>query len=166
MIKVKFIIWTIFLSLVCLSCFAQDKKNAIVLETAGKSFGYFDISYERYISERFHLGGGIGMSGKSNLYYNGGMFTRRNITIPLYGAYAFGQKKHHFISEFGTSVRLFTGPNSTLNLDGQFLFVSFGYEYKGEKYIFRAPVYLTYVGSNEFFPPVMPWFGLSFGRLF
>ena len=166
MIKVKFIIWSFLLSVICLNCFSQYKKNAIISELAGKSFGYFDISYERYLSERFHFGGGIGLSGRDHLYYNGGMFTRTNFTIPLYGAYAFGQKKHHAISELGTTIRGYTGPNGSLNLDGQFLFISFGYEYKGEKFIFRAPVYLAYVGSNEFFPPVMPWFGLSFGRLF
>jgi len=166
MIKVKIIIWTIFLSVVCLNCFSQDKKNAVVLELAGKSFGYFDISYERYLSDRLHFGGGIGISGRSQLYYNGGMFNRTNFTIPLYGAYAFGQRKHHVISEFGISLQGFTGPNGTVSLDGQYLFISVGYEYKGEKFIFRAPVYLAYVGSNEFFPPVMPWFGLSFGRLF
>jgi hypothetical protein len=164
--KVKFIIWTILLSVVCLNCFSQYKKNAIVLELAGKSFGYFDISYERYLSERFHFGGGIGMAGRSQLYYDGGMFHRYNFRTPLYGAYTFGQRKHHLISEFGTSISWFTGPNGTVNFDGQFLFISFGYEYKGEKFVFRAPVYLAYVGSNNFMPPVMPWFGLSFGKLF
>jgi len=163
MIKGKFIVWTFLLSVICLNSFSQYKKNAIVLELAGKSFGYFDISYERYLSQKFHIGGGIGMSGRSQLYYNGGMFNRYNFRIPLYGAYTFGQRKHHLISEFGTSLRVLTGPNGTVSLDGQFLFISFGYEYKGEKFIFRAPVYLAYVGSTNFLPPVVPWFGLSFG---
>jgi hypothetical protein len=164
--KVKLIIWPLLLSVICLDSFSQYKKNAIVLELAGKSFGYFDISYERYFYERFHFGGGIGISKKDHLYYDGGMFTRYNFTIPLYGAYSFGQKKHHAISEFGTTIRGYTAPNGSVSIDDQFLFISIGYEFKGEKFIFRAPVYLAYIGRNEFFTSVVPWFGLSFGRLF
>jgi len=166
MIKVKFIFWLFLLSVICHNCYSQYKKNAIVFELAGKSAAYFDISYERYLSERFHFGGGIGMSNKSQLYYNGGMFTRHNFTIPLYCAYAYGKKKHHFMSEFGTILTGFTGPNGSVNFDDQYIFISFGYECKGEKYIFQAPVYLAYVGRNSFFSPVVPSFGLSFGRLF
>jgi hypothetical protein len=163
--KIKLIIWSLLLSVACLNCFSQYRKNAIVLELAGKSFGFFDISYERSLSRKFHIGGGIGMSRKYHLYYDGGMFTRHNLRFPLYCGYAIGQKKHHAIAEIGTTIRVFTGPEDPFTFDGQDLFISAGYEYKGEKFFFRAPVYLVRMGSNEL-SVFVPWFGLSLGTQF
>jgi hypothetical protein len=166
MTKVKLIFCTLLLLGIGSNCFSQYRKNAIVLELAGKSYGYFGVSYERYLTEKIHIGGGIGMSGRPRLYYAEGWFTCYEFTIPLYGAYAFGHRKHHAISEFGTTIRGSTGPNGSTNFDEPFVFISCGYEYKGERFFFRAPLYLTYIGRNEFFPTVVPWLGLSFGMLF
>jgi hypothetical protein len=145
---------------------SQYKKNAVVFEVLGKSCYYFDISYERNVTERIHIGSGIGFSGIYHLYYSGGDFHEVNFSIPIYGAYSFGQKKHHLISEIGTSILGNTTPYSFLSLSDVTPFISVGYEYKGEHYVFRVPVYFAYIGRNEFFPSVMPWIGVSFGRLF
>jgi len=64
-LKTKFIIWVFVFSAVCLNGFSQYKKNAVVLELAGKAFSFYDISYERYLSERLHLGAGVGLEGAS-----------------------------------------------------------------------------------------------------
>ena len=154
------------LPLICLNSYPQYKKNAVVIELLGKSSYYFDISYERNLSERIHIGGGIGTSGIDHLDFNGGTFNRLNFSIPLYGAYSFGQKRHRIISEIGASIFGNTTPDSFLSFSDVTPFIWIGYEYKGEHYVFRVPVYFAYIGRNEFFPSVMPWLGVSFGRLF
>jgi len=164
--KSKLIPLFLLLSAICLSGFSQYKKNAVVFEVLGKSYYYFDISYERNVTERMHIGSGIGFAGIHHLYYSGGDFHEVNFSIPIYVAYSFGQKKHRLISEIGTSIWGNTTPHSFLSLSDVIPFISAGYEYKGEKYVFRVPVYFAYVGKNEFFSSVMPWIGVSFGRLF
>jgi Protein of unknown function (DUF3187). len=146
--------------------FSQYKKNAFVFEVLGKSCYYFDISYERNVTERIHIGSGIGLAGIHHLYYIGGDFHKVSYSIPIYVAYSFGQKKHRLISEIGMSILGNTTPYSLLSFSDVTPFISAGYEYKGEHYVFRVPVYFAYVGRNEFFPSVMPWIGVSFGRLF
>jgi len=145
---------------------SQYKKNAVVFEVLGKSFYYFDISYERNVTERIHIGSGIGLAEINHLYYIGGDFHKVNYSIPIYVAYSFGQKKHRLISEIGVSVLGNTTPYSILSFSDVTPFISAGYEYKGEHYVFRVPVYFAYIGRNEFFPSVMPWIGVSLGRLF
>jgi hypothetical protein len=39
---VKFILWVVVFSAVCLNGFSQNKKNAVVLELAGKAFSYYE----------------------------------------------------------------------------------------------------------------------------
>ena len=164
--KRKLIPWFLLLSLICQEWFFQYKKNAVILEVLGKSCYYFDISYERNVTERIHIGTGIGLGGIYHLYYNGGDFHEVNFSIPIYGAYSFGQKKHRLITEIGMSILGNTTPYSLLSFSDVTPFISAGYEYKGEHYVFRVPVYFAYIGRNEFFPSVMPWIGVSFGRLF
>jgi hypothetical protein len=43
---IKLIIWTAMYSVVCLNSYSQYKKNAVVLDLAGKSVYYFDITYK------------------------------------------------------------------------------------------------------------------------
>lgn len=160
---IKLIVLTAICLVICLNSYSQYKKNVVVLDLAGKSFYYFDISYERYLSEQFHLGAGAGLAGISSLYINQNEIVKEfKIRFPIYGAYAFGKKKHHVLSEYG------------LTLDGSFSsyrslisdlwpFISLGYEFKGDNIIFRVPVYLAYIGENEWFPAIVPWVGFSIG---
>jgi hypothetical protein len=160
---IKLIIWTITYSVICLNSFAQYKKNVVVLDLAGKSFYYFDISYERYLSEKFHFGAGVGLAGISTLYINPDeQFNEYNIRFPIYGAYALGKKKHHVISELGMTIDGIFSSSETY-ISSLWPFLSIGYEFKGDKIVIRIPVYLGYIGENEWYPKVMPWAGLSFG---
>jgi hypothetical protein len=147
--------------------YAQYKKNAVLGEVAGKSFSFFGVEYQRYLTQKFHVGSGIGIGSKDYLVYGDGTaYARYNFSIPLYVAYAYGIKKHHAISELGISIRGVTGSGKHTNINESFPFLSLGYEYKSDRFIFKVPVYLIYVGRNEFFPSVMPWLGISFGVLF
>lgn len=157
------LIWTFVFSMLCLNSFPQYKKNAVVVDLAGKSFYYFDVSYERYLSEKFHIGAGAGLAGISTLYRNPDeMANEYNIRFPLYGAYALGKRKHHVISELGLTIDcIFSSFGNYISALWPFL--SIGYEFKGDKIIIRVPVYLGYIGKNEWYPSVMPWTGLSIG---
>jgi hypothetical protein len=164
-VKLYFIL--ILFSLYSINCNSQEKKNAVVLELLGKSMYYFDISYERSLFEKFYLGAGFGMSGISTLYISSTeSFHELNFSIPLYGGLNFGKNKNHLISEFGVTLMGQTNPDGKALITDQFPFISVGYERKWTNYFLRVPVYLGYIGSNEFFPAIMPWIGLSFGRLF
>jgi hypothetical protein len=160
---IKLILVTAICSAVSLNSYSQYKKNAVVLDLAGKSFYYFDITYERYLSEKFHLGAGAGLAGISTLYKNSDEKAMEfNIRFPIYGAYALGKKKHHIISEFGLTIdALFCSFGSSIS--SLWPFISIGYEFKGDNMIIRIPVYLGYIGKNEWYPSVMPWAGLSIG---
>ena len=159
---IKFIIWIVVFSAVCLNGFSQNKKNAVVLELAGKAFSYYDVSYERYLLEKFHLGIGVGMEGISKGYSQSGDHTDFDFRFPIYGAYTFGKKKHHVMTEIGVTFEehWHTGIGVYTDL---WPFISGGYEYRGSKVIIRVPIYLVYVGPNEWWPSVLPWAGLSIG---
>lgn len=162
----KFIALVSLLFAVGLNGFSQYKKNIIVLELAGKSYYYFDLCYERFFSEKLHFGLGAGMGEISTLYLSPDeQVYEYNLSFPIYGGYTFGQGKHRLNTELGVSIfgEFFPGEDPILE---PMPFISGGYELRGAKFIFRIPVYLTYVGVNEFFPAVMPWAGLSIGRLF
>jgi hypothetical protein len=159
----RIIILTAVYSVTCLNCYSQYKKNAVVLDLAGKTVYYFDISYERYLSERFHLGAGAGLAGISTLYKsNSEKATELNVRFPIYLGYNWGKKKNHLTSELGLTIdsNLCSFGSYILNL---WPFISLGYEFKSDNIIIRVPVYLGYVGKNEFFPAIMPWAGLSIG---
>jgi hypothetical protein len=72
------------------------------MDLGGKSVHYIDISYERYLSEKFHLGAGAGLADISTLYkYPDKKATEFNIRFPVYSASTLGRKNHHAITYFG-----------------------------------------------------------------
>ncbi len=158
----KFSLWIVVSFLFCCNGFSQTKKNAVVLEFAGKSFSYYDISYERYLCEKFRLGIGIGLEGMSKLYSQSGVHSEFDLRFPVYGALILGKKKHHMITEIGVTFEEDWGIGIGTYTD-LWSFISGGYEYIGSKFIFRLPIYLVYVGPNEWWPSVLPWAGLSIG---
>jgi hypothetical protein len=157
-----FNLWVVVFASVCLNGFSQYKKNAVVLELGGKAFSYYDVSYERYLLEKFHLGIGVGMEGISKGYSQSGDHTDFDFRFPIYGAYTFGKKRHHILTEIGVTFEehWHTGIGIITDL---WPFISGGYEFRESKIIFRAPIYLVYLGPNEFFPTISPWVGLSIG---
>jgi hypothetical protein len=157
------IIWITVFSAICLNGFSQYKKNAVVLELAGKSYYYFDLSYERILSEKFHIGGGAGLGNIYSLFiWQYGKVLEYNFRFPIYGAYAFGREKHHAITEFGVTIQdeCYSMGSSDINFRP---FIAFGYELKGSNIIFRVTGYLFYVDKNESSPAFMPWGGVSIG---
>ena len=155
-----------FLMLFSLKSFSQEKKNAVTLEVLGKSIFFFDINYGRYLTEKFQVGAGLGMAGVSKITFIDETVTRFDFRIPIYGSYAFSTKRHHLVSELGIIMGGYTDSITGVNIDGVVPFISLGYEVKGENYVFRVPVYLFYAGENELIGRVVPWVGVSLGRLF
>ena len=169
--KLMVLFWCIALITICFNGLCQYKKNAIVLELLGKSVIPFDLSYERYFSERFLIGGGIGMPTKTKFQdispVGNGTLTPNFYTfdVPVYCGYSFGQKKHHLNSELGIAFVLST-ENKHANLLGTLPFISLGYEFKGENYVFSIPVYFALRDAYNDSRQIVPWIGLSLGRLF
>lgn len=155
-----------FLMLISPKIYSQEKKNAVSLEVLGKSLLVFDVNYGRYLSEKFQLGVGLGLSGVNKVTYIDETVTNFDFGVPIFGSYAFSTKKHHVVSEFG--ILLYGAANSKAGVKMEEVapFVSIGYEVKGENYVFRLPLYFFYVGENDFFPAVIPWVGVSVGSLF
>ena len=159
----KFILCIAMLTVICLNSFAQYKKNAVILDLAGKSLYYFDISYERYLVENFHLGAGAGLAGISYMYINEAeKELDLNLRFPIYCGYSIGKKRHYGIAETGITldcINCFSGSSDV----SVWPFISVGYEYRGSKIIIRVPVYAIYVGPNAWWPSVWPWAGVSIG---
>jgi hypothetical protein len=161
--SINLLIWTAMFSVTCLNCHSQYKKNTVVLDLAGKSLYYFDISYERYLTEKLHFGAGAGLGNIYTGYKHPDEKHRDfELRFPVYGAYALGKKRHHAITELGVMIEddFSTDWKSLLRF---WPFISIGYEFKGSNIIIRIPVYLGYVGPNLWWPAILPWAGLSIG---
>lgn len=152
--------------LIVIKGYSQEKKNAVTLEVLGKSLFIFDVNYGRYLTEKLQVGVGLGLAGVNKITYVDGTATNFDFNIPIYGSYAFSTKRRHLVSEFGAIMGGSTNSKSGTIINGVAPFVSIGYEVKGENYVFRVPVYLFYAGDNDFFSTVIPWVGVSLGRLF
>ncbi len=179
--KLKILFWCIALITICLNGFTQYKKNAVVLELAGKS-PPVSVCYQRFFSERFNIGAGIGMSMEGSSLQKFGDFYRKriNFNAPVYFGYSFGQKKSRLSSASGITFclrwvdqSLLSGKTKKFELLDSAPFFSLGYEYRGEKYFFNIPVYLLrlkieewseeFVGTRHI---MAPYIGVRIGRMF
>ncbi|MCB0706613.1 MAG: hypothetical protein KDC34_14965 [Saprospiraceae bacterium] len=141
-----------------------DKPNVLSLEFFGKSAYYFDLNYSRKLTDHFQVGAGVGFHQSRIIRDSEGDYRIFDLSLPIFGTLVVGEGHHHMISEFGTTLGLHFGGFSPRNgFSGLTPFFSVGYEYEGEKFLFRFPLYLAFIGESEFLRPVMPWLGISVG---
>ncbi|MCB0706611.1 MAG: hypothetical protein KDC34_14955 [Saprospiraceae bacterium] len=141
--------------------------NVVTLELLGKSLIIFDVSYSRKLTDHIQLGMGLGFQDRSTLTTISGDYKVTDLNVPIFGTYIFGQKKHHAISELGVRLSFTVSKFKESNYWNRPIpFVSFGYEFEGEHFVFRVPIYLAFVGKSELTSTFMPWAGLSFGYPF
>jgi hypothetical protein len=155
----------ILFTILGVNIYSQEKKNVITAELLGKSLTVFDVSYARYLSERFQVGAGIGLENARKVGYDTETYMTYLFNFPIYGAYAWGTDKNHAISEFGVNIRAGSNFHGETGFSRPLPFISLGYEHKGDNFIFRIPVYAFYMGRDEIIP-LMPWLGISVGRRF
>jgi len=159
---------------------STPKQNALSVELLGKSFVWFSITNERYLyQDKIGLGTGLGFSrysrnsstqvtaGQSERGWRTNLF----MSIPVYGFLSLGKGKHRAYIPMG--VNFFCEMNRASYPSGNSLtvdvipipHVGFGYAYQKERWFFRVPVYLMYIGQEpgQQFPPVIPWAGIVWG---
>jgi hypothetical protein len=162
----KLILLSAFLSSVLINSYSQEKKNAIILELAGKSDYYFDLCYERSFYGKFHLGIGAGMGNINTLYISPEESGKEyELRFPVYGGYSFLKKKHRIITQLGGSL-FYDYPTTGSSTSEFFPFVTAGYEFRGFSLILRAQIYLFFVGSYEEYSDFFPFAGISIGLPF
>ena len=152
---------------------ALDRPNSITVELLGKSFITSDVTYERRLTDRLSAGAGLGISAISRVIfvYDGTTYSTIDISVPVsfYGVVTLAGDRHRLIAPLGGVLFTeFAMHRYRRYITGNFVpFIGLGYELRGERFAFRVPVYLAYLGEwYELLPSFMPWAGISFGVMF
>lgn len=149
-----------------------DRPNAISAELLGRGYSY-SIAYDRLVSNQ--LGLGLGFS----YYVSSGLgITHTDYVFPIYANYYLSTDSQRFFLTGGISL-LYESRSSTLSFSSTTLsssdttsFFNFGggYESRSESgFLFRATAYLLFGSGVKYFfsgKSLMPWIGLSFGKVF
>jgi len=156
-------------------------KHSINIELLGKGFWFGNISYEYTIKQKFVLGTGIGFmgysTGKSNRMHDGisetGDYTYLNLTFPLYAMYKiWADKKHHLLITAGATPIILSSYHNfpseeTKNYEFHLPPVAgIGYEFNPGTFFYRINIYAQYLGESAWYPTIVPWAGIGFGRNF
>ncbi len=160
----------------------ENTPAILNIELLGKSVVFLNATYEHNFNR--NIGIGIGLSftmaqsgtitrevnyQTPDQYTEDGKYIDLAGTIPIYLITKQGKGKHRLIQQIGvtTMISLFHNryPSGTEihNETKVIPFASIGYEYEGERVVFRLPIYIGYIGDEGFFPAVVPWVGVSLG---
>ena len=167
---------TLFIIVTLYSSFApaQEKNSSLHLELLGKSIWFGSVTYEREFNP--HLSYGFGLGYKS--FYTGGYSSSNGegtyydlyTTTPLYFLYQFFNTKQHLLTMAGVTmqheigfVHYFSGKNKPSYRPYLVPFIGIAYELEKDRFVFRLPLYLSWIGESDWFPALMPWAGISFG---
>lgn len=170
-VRITIPVFLLFLILSPLS--ALENPDSVHLELLGKSSITADISYERRITDGFSLGAGFGINNltRVDFVYEDTEYQAIDIAMPLniYGVLTLAGNRHRLIAPFGCI--LFTSFSlhryRTYFTATPAPFIGLGYEFRRDRFTFRFPVYLAYLGPDtEILMEYMPWAGLSFGYSF
>jgi len=152
---------------------ALANPNSFHLELLGKSSITADITYERRITDGFARGAGFGINNISRVdfIFEDAVYQAVDIAVPLnlYGIFTITGNRHRLIAPFGC---VFFTEFSLHRYRAYFTatpvpFIGLGYEFRGDRFTFRLPAYLAYLGPDtEILMEFMPWVGLSFGYSF
>jgi hypothetical protein len=147
---------------------ADDSPAALAIEVLGKSTITATVAYERRMTDRFSVGGAVGINNITRVDFTVDevTMTATDLAMPLslYGVASPLGDRHRLIVPFGLAVFTeFSLHPDRRYIAGKFVpFVGAGYELRGRRLGFRAVAYLAYLGEpSEFLPAVMPWPGLS-----
>lgn len=164
------------LTFFCNTSFASENRHAVHLELLGKSVYYGTLTYEFDVKPNFTVGTGWGfMNIYSGKYFTHNMREGRYFDLILtnqhYALHRFFYKgRHRLIAQYGLTiqnslnfVRFNDGGLQFSNHPFLVPFAGTGYEFKSEKIYLRFPVYVAWIGVSDWFPALMPWFGLSVG---
>lgn len=172
----------IFLTLVLLAVGQIFAQQSLSLEAGGKALFIASLNYEyRFAESPFGLGASLGMGtiGRGTITRqdpNGspkdGRYT--DMVIPCSG-YGFGTwgDRHRFYATLGVTLSSQLSLNRYPSGRDNYYeglpagFLGAGYEFHPGPWFFRVIPYVIYIGeeASGFFPPALPWVGLSVGRV-
>lgn len=180
----------LFLILGTSSSFAQDMsdsnrdeettgKHSLHIEAFGRAFLFGSVNYEYAFTDRFSAGVGLGVT---NVAF--GEIERNNDGMPETGRYfdtyttqmvyanykVWKQNAHAIYATAGLTMYTETYRNkypseTQFFLDSQVNWnAGVGYEYNPGRFFFRAsPYVIALPDPSGWFPPYMPWLGISAG---
>jgi len=157
----------------------SDSKHSLHIEAFGRSFFFGSLNYEYALTDRFSAGVGFGVAivqvGQIERGINGqtevGRYFDTFTTQMLYVNYDLWKRnKHSIYATAGLTAYTETYRNkypseTQFMLDTQVQWTAgVGYEYNPGKFFFRATPYVIAMPEpSGWFPPYMPWLGLSAG---
>ena len=169
-----------FLLSFCTILNAQE-RHSLNLELGGRTLLFGSLNYEYQILDKVSIGGGLGVINLSRGQItrdNGGMDETGNYldistSQMLYGNYFMGRNKHKMLLTAGLTNFLQTYRNTypSETVIGRDLQVQWnaglGYQFTGKQNYFRLTGYVLKMPQpSGWFPPYIPWFGLTTGRTF
>jgi hypothetical protein len=158
---------------------SKSFKHSLHIEAFGRSFFFGSLNYEYAFTDRFWAGVGLGFANAAS-----GEIERNNDGMPETGSYfdtyttqmlyvnydLWKRNKHSIYATAGLTFYTETYRNKYPSeiqffIDSQANWTAgFGYEYNPGKFFFRAtPYVLAMPDPSGWFPPYMPWLGLSAG---
>lgn len=154
--------------------YGQKGNSSLQLELFGKSLWFGALSYEYEFRDNLSLGLGYGFKGVQTGGYESlkgeGKYIDVITTTPFYIQYQFLNSRHHINSLAGFTIQNifyyvhYNSGKMQLNYKPHMIpFVGLAYEYEMDRFVFRVPVYLSWIGRSDWFYPLMPWAGVSFG---
>lgn len=158
------------------------RPHGVALELGGKIGLIAGLTYEyRFADDRFGIGAGLGFANfeRTKLVNNqpgggsAGTRSELNLSTPLYGFASLGKGVHRLhvplvlTGLHGVSRTRDNNGRTTAAYQGNLAVAAgAGYEYWGERWVFRATPYLGYLVAGD--PGIVtggfPWFGLTAGR--
>lgn len=152
-------------------------QHDLSLELGGKSLLWGSLNYEYHLGQSpFGIGASLGLSHMEfsqvdplpgPYRYNEVIFPNSFFASGTWGA------THRFHANLGLTLQytiIRTRPQLDPSIDEFSVlaapFVGAGYEWRGERWFFRAMAYGLYLGrrNSGIFPALLPWGGLSLGR--
>lgn len=174
----KFLLNTTLLVLIllCNTTFASENRHTVHLELMGKSVYFGTLTYEFDVRPNFSVGTGWGfMDVYSGKYFTHNMREGRYFELILtnqhYALHRFFYRgRHRLITQYGFTIQnrlnFVQFNEGGLQFSNHPFFVPFagaGYEFRSEKLYVRVPLYVAWIGVSDWFPALMPWFGVSVG---
>ncbi len=193
--KSPLLVFIMVLLLFSVALRAQDKKqyiekeiskHSLNIELFGKGFYFGNLSYEYALKRNLVFGSGLGFQAQHTNSYDAPdykNFKELYLTIPLYMVFkTHKNKSRHIVFTLGVTPLMsikHSGYNEYKKYFSQVkvntsrvrkvdIFPNFaiGYESNSDTFYFRISIYAQYIGENGWFPSVVPWLGITFGRHF
>ena len=162
----------------------EVSKHSLNIELFGKGLYFGNLSYEYVLKRNLVFGSGLGFQAQhSNSYnlQNNKSVKELFLTVPLYMIFkTHKNKRHHIVFTLGVTPVIsvkhsgystyknfyHNHETSRVRIADTYPAFAIGYESNSYTFYFRISIYAQYIGENYWYPSVIPWLGITFGRHF